>query len=105
MNKQVKKLWVKALRSGEYVQTTGRLRGKNNSFCCLGVLCNLHAQAHPETAKRQTLRGKYMGHDGVLPREVMNWAGLSNAIGGRVFIDGLEKVLIAIMIQVRRLNK
>jgi hypothetical protein len=29
----------------------------------------------------------------VLPREVMNWAGLSNAIGGRVFIDGLEKGL------------
>ena len=37
---QVLKLWIKALRSGEYKQTQGLLRVKN-SFCCLGVLCDL----------------------------------------------------------------
>lgn len=33
-------LWMKALRSGEYKQTEGRLR-RDNSFCYLGVLYDL----------------------------------------------------------------
>lgn len=46
MNKAVGRKWVKALRSGEYEQTTGRLSRTNQhtdsaSFCCLGVLCEL----------------------------------------------------------------
>lgn len=80
MNKRIKKLWVKALRSGEYKQTTGRLRrnrGKNQaSFCCLGVLCNLHAQAHPEIAAAQTDKRLYMGKSELPPEEVMLWAGI-----------------------------
>lgn len=32
--------WLTALRSGKYSQTTGRLR-KADSFCCLGVLCDI----------------------------------------------------------------
>lgn len=32
--------WVEALRSGEYQQGQGRLRD-GDSFCCLGVLCDL----------------------------------------------------------------
>lgn len=31
--------WLKALRSGKYDQTTGRLEDENG-FCCLGVACN-----------------------------------------------------------------
>lgn len=40
---EVYELWLKALRSGEYQQTTGRLRksGPDAGFCCLGVLCDL----------------------------------------------------------------
>ena len=45
MNPEIKAKWVAALRSGEYKQAKGQLR-IGNSFCCLGVLCNLHAQAH-----------------------------------------------------------
>ena len=37
--------WVDALRSGDYIQTTGRLcrddGSKHKTFCCLGVLCDL----------------------------------------------------------------
>jgi hypothetical protein len=40
---QVIKLWVKALRSGEYEQTTGVLKDKAG-YCCLGVLCELAAK-------------------------------------------------------------
>lgn len=32
--------WIAALESGEYTQTHGRLK-RGNSYCCLGVLCDL----------------------------------------------------------------
>ena len=46
MNDNAKK-WVKALRSGDYKQGHGRLR-TDDTFCCLGVACDLYAQEHPE---------------------------------------------------------
>lgn len=33
--------WLNALESGEYQQGRGKLRTKDNKFCCLGVLCDL----------------------------------------------------------------
>lgn len=41
MNKEVLDLWLTALRSGEYKQCFGQLRS-GDSFCVLGVLCDLH---------------------------------------------------------------
>lgn len=35
-------LWVNALRSGEYKQTTEQLNDGDGGFCCLGVLCDLY---------------------------------------------------------------
>jgi hypothetical protein len=40
MDAQLKAKWVEALRSGEYQQGLRALR-KGNSFCCLGVLCDV----------------------------------------------------------------
>lgn len=78
MYKEIKKQWVDALRSGEYEQGRFRLRNPDtNKFCCLGVLCNLHAQAHPEIASQQTDPGRYMGASDFPPKEVMQWAGFS----------------------------
>lgn len=37
MNKDIKKKWVEALRSGDYKQTRLRLQDKGG-YCCLGVL-------------------------------------------------------------------
>ncbi len=90
MNKEIKAKWVAALRSGEYTQGKDRLRTNKNgktSFCCLGVLCNLHAQAHPEIAAKQTNPHKYLYHAEVLPNSVRAWAGLSNERGSVVKID------------------
>lgn len=45
MKKSIKKLWLKALRSGAYEQATHTLRegsGSRAKYCCLGVLCQLH---------------------------------------------------------------
>lgn len=36
-----KEKWLEALRSGKYKQTKGRLRRVDNTYCCLGVLCDL----------------------------------------------------------------
>lgn len=74
MNKNIKKQWLKALRSGEYTRGVGQLRDKDNKFCCLGVLCNLHAQAHPEIAAEQTDTDSYLGASGLLPIAVAEWA-------------------------------
>ncbi len=37
MNQELKEKWVKALRSGDYKQDTGKLRSEEDGFCCLGV--------------------------------------------------------------------
>jgi hypothetical protein len=79
MRKEVADLWVAALRSGDYQQTTLQLRDVDG-FCCLGVLCDLHA--------KQTGQGKWSSDgyyntgdetDGVIPTpEVSAWAGLGD---------------------------
>lgn len=40
MDAQLKAKWVEALRSGDYQQGMNYLR-RGNSFCCLGVLCDI----------------------------------------------------------------
>lgn len=85
MKAYVKKKWLTALRSGEYTQGRYKLRHAGN-FCCLGVLCNLHAQAHPEVAKTQNSRQEYLGHTADLPQDVWEWAGLGGPVGDDVAI-------------------
>lgn len=80
MNPEIKKSWVEALRSGKYKQTKGRLRdtlsAEKTAFCCLGVLCNLHAIDHPDIAQTQTDPNKYLGEGGFPPKSVTDWADL-----------------------------
>jgi hypothetical protein len=89
MNRAIAERWVAALRSGDYQQGFCRLRSLDNRFCCLGVLCNLHAIDHPEIAAAQSLPRPeqvsyhYMGGGEVLPNEVRDWAGMRSC-GGRM---------------------
>lgn len=103
MNPRVKKKWLKALRSGQYAQTQGALchedEDGNCAFCCLGVLCNIHAEEkgrhwkEPENNKelhqrldgsvelsyggrKEFLTGKLKPEFGALPNIVRKWAGL-----------------------------
>lgn len=41
MEAAIKSRWVEALRSGRYQQGRGSLRPSENTYCCLGVLCDL----------------------------------------------------------------
>jgi hypothetical protein len=76
MNPEVRTLWLKALRSGEYKQTQSWLE-KDGGFCCLGVLCKL-AQAEGIVSRTYDERGviRYGDTSGYLPLEVIKWAGL-----------------------------
>ena len=41
MNEEWRDKWVAALRSGQYRQGVGSLTGPEDTYCCLGVLCNV----------------------------------------------------------------
>ncbi len=90
MKRDVAKKWVGALRSGNYKQIRQALkRVKNNqieSFCALGVLCDLYQKEHPDkplaevTLDRKTKNGNAVsigGQEGDLPNKVKNWAGIN----------------------------
>lgn len=71
MKPEIKKLWTDALRSGEYQQAQERLR-REDKFCYLGVLCDLHSKA---TGSKWN-DTQYDGQDYSLPDSVIWWAGL-----------------------------
>lgn len=77
MNPKIKKQWVAALRSGDYKQGKKRLRNSRGAFCCLGVLCNLHAKAHPQIAAFEKKKLEYMGCEELPPNDVCIWAGFA----------------------------
>lgn len=79
MKKSVKTAWIKALRSGKYKQGPGQLREGNN-FCCLGVLCDLYSKKKGVKWEKSIDNTMQIdGATGVLPFNVMNWAGLSSS--------------------------
>lgn len=80
MNPEIKRAWVKALRSGNYKQGQGALR-QHDRFCCLGVLCDLAVKAgvDVEVALCQlTLNGyyRYDNESNYPPSKVNNWADI-----------------------------
>lgn len=104
MKEDVKKLWVEALRSGEYSQGYGQLKlvGPEGSVkhCCLGVLCEVavkqgvisesfdtnegveetlhHVHGFGEVDDRSGVTKGAVPETGQLPAEVMEWAGLDH---------------------------
>lgn len=72
MNARIKQLWLAALRSGEYRQTTRQLK-REAGFCCLGVLCDLHSKDMGDT----WFGSEYLGKSRYPPEIVLSWAELS----------------------------
>jgi hypothetical protein len=113
MNPRIKAQWIAALRSGDYTQGFGVLRGTRIAdgtigHCCLGVLCNLYVQ--------ETGRGTWMPVDSESagsmengfaqdttfvsgednqpyttfpPNEVIQWAGYTEADQARLSMNHL----------------
>ena len=71
MDKEIKKQWVDALRSGKYKQGRAQLRidiDGDLRFCCLGILC-------------EVVSANYDGEDEYLPVAVQRAAGLDEDPG------------------------
>lgn len=94
---QARQIWTDALRSGQYGQCTGRLCDlATNTFCCLGVACELFADRYPHILKRvdhnpakvdggrwyeSVVGGQVTARLGDLPDVVQLWLGLESPIG------------------------
>jgi len=79
MKKGIMKKWVNALRSGEYDQCSGKLAKRDNeknsdSFCCLGVLCNIMQENTGKLEVKYSTPDKlsynFNGSNGILPQAV-----------------------------------
>ena len=69
---------VKALRSGEYQQTRNQLR-KDDSFCCLGVACDISGLGNwSESVYGKTKVFIYAENSGVMPSFVMDFYGFTH---------------------------
>jgi hypothetical protein len=81
MNERVKKLWLAALRNRKYKQGQSFLRSDKEHYCCLGVLCDLYAEENKTEWGTMTSEGvyKFLGETSFLPKEVVEWAGLSSS--------------------------
>lgn len=83
LNPNVKKLWLEALRSGNYTQGKNWLckidENGNKTYCCLGVLCDLAVKANIIKEPKNHNFGKYKllsydDKDQFPPRRVLEWA-------------------------------
>ena len=83
MEAELKSRWTARLRSGEYRQGKGALRklGKDSdSFCCLGVLCEIAVEdGKAHLSKQHEVVGwnyNYNQENSLLPIELHAWSGI-----------------------------
>ena len=93
MRQEIKDLWIEALESGKYEKGKGTLRGADDSYCCLGVLCDIYRTRRRKGSWKTDTYGQfYFEVSGVnkdyrfddnyrsdvnLPSKVATWAGLT----------------------------
>ncbi len=81
MKQEIKDKWLKALRSGEYVQGQMALNDQSG-FCCLGILCDLAAKegvgAWKEYNSMNIFTTSKDSSTAILPKPVISWAGLDH---------------------------
>jgi hypothetical protein len=82
MNAEIKTKWLQALRSGEYKQGIGALHNvAGNSYCCLGVLCDIYVKEHPDNDVRMTHDNgfeSFFGEKDVVPTNIQLWADIED---------------------------
>ena len=74
MKENIKNLWVDALRSGEYNQTTHQLEDKEG-YCCLGVLCKVGEKEGIPVDTDSS--GELEGVDLTEQVDILEWSGTS----------------------------
>ena len=107
MHADIKDKWIDALLKGGYAQGIGRLcsvtENDEKYYCCLGVLCDLYEQEHPDMVViTQEIEEKFdydydndIKHEVAyeectfaLPRSVLKWAGMKHTDG--TFTDDIH---------------
>jgi hypothetical protein len=81
MHREIAEQWIAALRSGKYRKGIGSLHD-GDTFCCLGVLCDLFPGRQWSRTADDTRHACYAGpgtETAVLPEAVRQWAGLAAA--------------------------
>jgi len=113
MNKQNMEHWIRTLRSDQYKQVKGRLKGYRDEsrqdvgYCCLGVACDIAekgkwvnlAYVVPNPNFQKEVNGIVDGLKGLeyaadLPPDVNEWLGFGRGnrdVGVYVEIDGKPK--------------
>lgn len=84
MHKEIAEKWATKLSSGEISQGKGSLGLPDGRRCCLGVLCDMAAEAGVIEKPIATTDGEVLLYDdsySVLPDSVMDWAGMRMASG------------------------
>lgn len=83
LNRKAIKAWIKALRSGQYLQTQGYMYGTRagrDSFCCLGVLtnefCLKNNKNFDDFFKDRYDPDSLDFETEILPERVQQWTGL-----------------------------
>lgn len=118
MKKEIADLWVAALRSGKYKQGQKALRPTNDTFCCLGVLCDIAPKEVGTWSNKALDEGfNYIGdidndefdedyrigegneervslvEGGECPQAVQQWAGLNDSVGTPRGTKAVDKTL------------
>lgn len=92
MKKNIAMKWVKALRSGKYKQGRKALRNiVNDSYCCLGVLCDISKQHEWILTEGLFAYGYYTT---VLDDDVLEWSGMRDAVGEHRGVSGQGRSLV-----------
>jgi hypothetical protein len=87
-------LWVEALESDEFQQTTGVLTNKDKD-CCLGVACKVYQREVGGLTLSSDDCGSvlYDGHIGTVPEAIRDWLGLTSGEGEYVDDEGYSQAL------------
>ena len=79
MNKNAK-IWVAALRSGQYKQGKNALR-RGDTYCCMGVACDLFDSTHWNEESGYRAPGSGTDNNIYLPGQIRRWFGLNDIAG------------------------
>lgn len=91
--KENRRLWVEALRSGEYKQGQGYLRSHDDHYCCLGVLCDLAgANWRPTDYVGTPVFEAEIGCFSHAPHFVRHHVGLRDSLGEMFCRDALSSL-------------
>ncbi len=80
MKQEIADQWVAALRSGNYQQGRFALRYQD-TFCVMGVLCDLHSKSQPPGTNTEWDGTRYANRLSSAPDVVCSWAGVRTGVG------------------------